>query len=129
MEEARFPIVKGAKKDLGGAASVEGALTTENFSFHEAEVRAAEDEEDVAGFLPLVVPEFLDDAREFGAFLDHPLEFIEYEDKGLFGFLGALGDDSAEGTLPVIDGEHAEEGFVEDFSSELKEVFDLERGW
>jgi hypothetical protein len=98
VEEGRFPVAEGLQGDLGRAPAEEGALFAQDFPFHEADVGAAENQEDVARAAPGTVPPLLEEGGQLGAGLDHPLEFVEGEDELAVRFpAGPAGDDGVEG--------------------------------
>ena len=128
VEEGRFPVVEGLQGDLGGAAAEEGAFLAQDFPFHEADVGAAEDEEDVARAAPLAVPSLLEEGGS-GAGLDHPLELVEGEDELAVRLkAGPAGDDGVEGGAPALRGEGREEGLFEDAGGFFEELADLQGG-
>ena len=77
MEQGRVPVAEGAQRDLGRPAAEERALLAEHLALHEADVGAAEDQEDVARLPPGAVPLLLEDGGELGAGAHDPLELVQ----------------------------------------------------
>jgi hypothetical protein len=67
MKERRLPITEGAQRDLGRPPAEKRALSSEDLPLHEADIGAAEDQEDPARVPPLAVPPLLEDRRKLRA--------------------------------------------------------------
>lgn len=126
VEEGGLPVAEGLQGDLRRPPAEEGALAAQNLPLHEADVGAAQDEEDVSGALPDAVPFLLEDGRQLGARLGGPLEFVEGEDE--LGAVPEAGGDGVEGGAPALRGERREERLFEDPGRLGQELADLHGG-
>lgn len=111
VEEGRLPVAEGLQVNLCRPSAEEGAFAAQDLPLHEADVGAAEDEEDVSGAFPYAVPLLLEDGRQLGARLGGPLEFVEGQDE--LGAVPDAGGDGVERGAPAFRGEGGEERLFE----------------
>src|SRR4051812_11720359 len=116
MEASGLAVVERAKEDLRRAPSEQRTVLAQDLALHEPEVRATQDQEDVAGGPPASIPCLLQDRRELRALGHHPLELVERDHELTLTLDAALApalDDGIERTLPGVRREGGQEWFIE----------------
>src|SRR5437867_3669859 len=111
-----FSVFKRFQQDLCGAAPKERRFAPQNRPFHEAQVRAAQDNHKAGLALPLLIPELLEQGGQFRRRLAQPLEFIQHEHHGLLPCRSRNASDQLEYLPPVIDRGFAQPGLAQPLS-------------
>src|SRR5213078_66627 len=131
MEASGLAMVERAEEDLRRAPSEQRTLLAQDLALHEPEVRATQDQEDVAGGPPASIPCLLQDRRELWALGHHPLELVEIDHELTLALDTAIApalDDGIERALPGVRREGGQEWFIERCGSLDQELTALQLG-
>ena len=83
MEFGRLLKTERPQQNLRRAAAEQRAFPAQDLAFHEADVRTAEDQQNVSRALPVSIPQFLQDRRQRGRRPRSPLKLVEGDDQRL----------------------------------------------
>ena len=111
MEFGGLQIAERPQLNLRRAPPEQGAGAAEHFTLHKAQIRAAQQQHEVAGVLPMPVPAFLQGRWQVGACRCGPLKFVQGEDE-LFSGMGQppLLDHGEQGAAPIVHAQFRKQG-------------------